>query len=102
MKRLLEIDAVCNPDRQRELEQAQNDNLDKFTRQKRNMAKFYAEITLDIQNRDAARGSDSPSDFAKRGFEIREKIKRFEDMGDDLEQIHKKKEFKTHRQNRKR
>jgi len=93
MKRLLEIDAKCNPDRQNEL-QAQNVGVDKFTARKRQLAALVKEIRTDIQNRDAARGSDSNADMAKRGYEIRNKIKAAEEMGDELEQIHKKKKNK--------
>jgi hypothetical protein len=105
MKRLLEIDAKCNPDRQNEL-QASSDNVDKFTARKRELASLVKEIRTvckvfiiclilkDIQNRDEARTRESNADLAKRGFEIRNKIKIAEELGDELEQIHKKKNNK--------
>lgn len=93
MKRLLEIDAKCNPDRQTEL-QASSDNVDKFTARKRELASLVKEIRTDIQNRDEARTRESNADLAKRGFEIRNKIKIAEELGDELEQIHKKKNNK--------
>lgn len=107
MKRLLEIDAKVNPERQGDL-QVETDNADAFTRKKRELASVIREIRevcacviglnvciaftrQDIKNRDAARGNDSNADMAKRGYEIREKIKAAEELGEDLEQIHKKK-----------
>jgi hypothetical protein len=94
MKRLLDIDAICNPDRQQQLQQTEDASLDKFTRAKRNLAKFMVEIRQDLKNRDNARGTDSPHEYAARGYEIRQKITRAEEMGDELEQIHKKKNGK--------
>jgi len=94
MKRLIEIDKICNPDRQMELTQAEASKVDKFTQCKRDLAGFLKEIREDIINRDKARGNDTAADFAKRGFEIREKIKRAQEMGDELEQINKKKTIK--------
>lgn len=44
MKRLLEIDAICNPDRQQAIQESEDSNLDSFTLAKRNLAKFIAEI----------------------------------------------------------
>jgi len=94
MKRLLEIDAVCNPDRQLDMGVGENADLDKFTRAKRELASFIREIKEDLNNREAARGTDTAAEMAKRSYEIREKIKRAEEMGDELEQIHKKKNNK--------
>jgi len=94
MKRLIEIDAICNPDRQFELDQQNATKVDKFTQKKRDLAACIREIREDLSNRDKARNSDSPADFAKRGYEIREKIKRAEELGDELEQINKKKNNK--------
>jgi len=94
MKRLLEIDKFCCPDRAEYKQEEQDANADNFTRIRRQLAKLIKDIRLDIEERNKLRGTIAPADLAARNGEIRSRIQEARVMGDELEKIQKKKKEK--------
>jgi len=94
MKRLLEIDRVCCPDRAEYKQEEENYNADTFTRTRRELAKQIKDIRIEIEERDKLRGTISPQELALRSGIIRDNINKARVLGDELEKIHKKKKEK--------
>jgi len=94
MKRLLEIDKFCCPDRAQYQQEEAAANADKFTQRRRQLGSLIKEIRVDIEERDKNKSTYAPADLAARSANIRQKIQDARLMGDDLEKIHKKKKEK--------
>jgi len=96
MKKLLEIEASCSPQRKLREQEEREQNLDDFTIEKRRMAEFVREIRADIKERDKLY-QDSPNDRTKavtKGAEIRKKLKDATERADHLEKMYKSKHKK--------
>jgi len=96
MKKLMEIDAACSPQRKVKEQEEREKNLDEFTIEKRRVADFIREIRLDIKERDRLY-TEFPNDRAKgvtKGAEIRQKIKEVTERAEDLEKKYKAKHKK--------
>jgi len=94
MKRLLEIDRVCVPDRAEYQREEENMNADTFTRTRRQLAKMIKDIRMEIEERNKLKGTITPHELALRSGIIRDNINKARVLGDELEKIHKKKKAK--------
>jgi hypothetical protein len=94
MKKLVEIDTACSPQRKLKEQIEREKNLDDFTIKKRQMAGLIREIREDIKERETFYADDDRKKGVEKGSEIRKKIKEAVDFGEQLEKIQQDKQKK--------
>jgi len=93
MKKLVEIDAACSPQRKQQEIEDREKNLDEFTKEKRAIGAYFREIREDIKERDTLM-KENRTQGVKKSAEIRRKLTEATQRAEDLDKMYKAKHKK--------